>query len=330
MTHQLTSYELEREARIAENKRKAQELGIASITGSLKTIKVMKAVKKSTRKKSNMTHGDVRKSARVRAPVSYCEADYPGRKQEGISQICVRRLLTQGPARNSKPANQTQAGHRRGPVDSGKGVRIQGGRVYDSKLGVCCHWCRQKTLEDHVTCTNPECGGGRRMPLSFCKMCLRNRHGEDVALADASGEWWCPACRGNCGPGCHLCCNCGPCRRKAGMEPTHQIMSLVRGAEFDNVHDYLIHLATGESKEDIAKRKHAFPWGKWVTETNKMPVTVNPTEKAAAGDSMDLHKGPVEDAGCETQAKSSVASDDRQERKAARKQRAMQSLGLIL
>jgi hypothetical protein len=27
--------------------------------------------------------------------------------------------------------------------------------------------CRQKTLEDHVTCTNVNCGNGRRMPLSF-------------------------------------------------------------------------------------------------------------------------------------------------------------------
>ena len=29
--------------------------------------------------------------------------------------------------------------------------RQQGGRVYDSKYGVTCHWCRQKTLEEHVS-----------------------------------------------------------------------------------------------------------------------------------------------------------------------------------
>jgi hypothetical protein len=28
----------------------------------------------------------------------------------------------------------------RRPVDSGKGVRIQGGKVYDSKHGLTCHW----------------------------------------------------------------------------------------------------------------------------------------------------------------------------------------------
>eukprot|EP00967_Tisochrysis_lutea_P009967 scaffold11573_cov18-Tisochrysis_lutea.AAC.2 len=29
----------------------------------------------------------------------------------------------------------------RKPVDSGRGVRIQGGRVYDSRHGITCHWC---------------------------------------------------------------------------------------------------------------------------------------------------------------------------------------------
>ena len=32
-----------------------------------------------------------------------------------------------------------------GPRDSGKGVRIQGGKVYDSASGVTCHWCRRET-----------------------------------------------------------------------------------------------------------------------------------------------------------------------------------------
>ena len=43
----------------------------------------------------------------------------------------------------------------------------QGGRVYDSKYGVTCHWCRQKTLEEHVTCSHPDCGDGRRLAVSF-------------------------------------------------------------------------------------------------------------------------------------------------------------------
>jgi Zinc-finger domain of monoamine-oxidase A repressor R1 len=51
--------------------------------------------------------------------------------------------------------------------DSGLGVRIQGGRVYDSKYGVTCHWCRQKTLEEHVECTSEGCGGGHKLTVTF-------------------------------------------------------------------------------------------------------------------------------------------------------------------
>lgn len=50
------------------------------------------------------------------------------------------------------------------------------------------------------------------------KMCLKNRHGEDVEVAYMSGSWVCPGCRGSCGRGCVQCCNCGPCRKKVGPD----------------------------------------------------------------------------------------------------------------
>eukprot|EP00890_Picochlorum_soloecismus_P004251 jgi/Picsp_1/4827/NSC_02194-R1_protein len=148
--------------------------------------------------------------------------------------------------------------------DSGLGVRNQGGRIYDSKNGITCHWCRQKTVEDHVICTNPDCGGGRTMPVAFCRMCLFNRHGECVIQSSESGKWVCPRCRGSCGNGCELCCNCGPCRKKHGLHPTHQIVKEARKSGFDNVHDYLVHLNTGEDCETIAHRKSQFSWGNFL------------------------------------------------------------------
>lgn len=81
--------------------------------------------------------------------------------------------------------------------------------------------------------------------LRHSKMCLRNRHGEDVVRAEASGIWVCPTCRGTCGEGCRLCCNCGPCRKKAGLAPTHQVIKEARAAGFDNVHDFLVWQSTG-------------------------------------------------------------------------------------
>jgi len=37
-----------------------------------------------------------------------------------------------------------------------------------------------------------------------------------------------------------------------------------RVSGFDNVHDYLVHLKTKETQEQIAKRKHTFDWGTWL------------------------------------------------------------------
>jgi hypothetical protein len=152
-----------------------------------------------------------------------------------------------------------------GGVDSGLGVRVQGGRVYDSRYGVTCHWCRQKTLEAHIECTSQTCGGGSRLRVAFCRMCLRNRHGEDVEQAIASGKWICPVCRGSCGPGCVSCCNCGPCRKRAGLGPTHQIIKQARLAGFTNVHDYLVARETKESPDEISARKVAHAWGNWLS-----------------------------------------------------------------
>ena len=121
-----------------------------------------------------------------------------------------------------------------------------GARVYDSELGVTCHWCRQKTVETHVVCTAEGCGKGR-LPLSFCGMCLRNRHGEDIDDAVASGTWQCPKCRGSCGDGCVTCCNCGPCRKAHGLSPTHQVINQARASGFDNGHDYLVFGTTNQT-----------------------------------------------------------------------------------
>lgn len=106
------------------------------------------------------------------------------------------------------------------------------------------------------------------MPVAFCRMCLFNRHGECVIKCSESGKWVCPRCRGSCGDGCKLCCNCGPCRKKHGLHPTHQIVKEARKAGFDNVHDYLVHLNTDEDCETIAQRKYQFAWGDFLIKKN--------------------------------------------------------------
>ncbi|KAH7307037.1 hypothetical protein KP509_22G043400 [Ceratopteris richardii] len=133
------------------------------------------------------------------------------------------------------------------------GRRVLGGRIYDSVLGVTCHWCRQKTVEDHVFCC--------RCPVAFCGGCLKNRHGEDIEVESQKGvKWTCPRCRGGCGEGCKHCCNCGPCRKAQGLDPTGLLVHTARACGFTNVHDYLINQKTGESEDIIARRKLGKGW----------------------------------------------------------------------
>ena len=136
-----------------------------------------------------------------------------------------------------------------------------------------------------MICTARNCNGGRRLPVAFCRMCLRNRHGEDVDHAVESKNWICPPCRGSCGLGCVLCCNCGPCRKRAGLPPTHQVIKQARSAGISNVHDYLVHLETKEDPSSIAERKHTFPWGKWLSQTR----VETPSSKALDGKHGDLN-----------------------------------------
>ena len=118
------------------------------------------------------------------------------------------------------------------------------------------------------------------MPVSFCGMCLRNRHGEDIDAAVASGAWVCPRCRGSCGEGCVTCCNCGPCRKANGLAPTHQVINLARASGFDNVHDYLVHCSTGATPAQLLERKRSFAWGRWLL-NDFTPAT--PMESDGAG-----------------------------------------------
>ena len=49
-----------------------------------------------------------------------------------------------------------------------------------------------------------------------------------------------------------------------GLAPTGHIIGQAREASFNNVHDFLLHQATGESADMIAARKGAFEWGNWL------------------------------------------------------------------
>ncbi|KAJ6862228.1 hypothetical protein NC652_039152 [Populus alba x Populus x berolinensis] len=109
------------------------------------------------------------------------------------------------------------------------GVRVVGGRIYDSENGKTCHQCRQKTMDFAAACALQK--GNKLCALKFCHKCLLNRYGEkaeDVALLD---DWQCPKCRG--------ICNCSFCMKKRGHKPTGILVHTAKENGFCSVSELL-------------------------------------------------------------------------------------------
>ncbi|KAJ7523981.1 hypothetical protein O6H91_18G071400 [Diphasiastrum complanatum] len=109
------------------------------------------------------------------------------------------------------------------------GVRIIGGRVYDSENGQTCHQCRQKTIEFMAPCKNTS--GDKVCTQKFCPKCLLNRYGENVEEAFELVDWFCPRCRG--------ICNCSICMKKKGCTPTGILTHTAKATGFGSVADFL-------------------------------------------------------------------------------------------
>ncbi|EIE24254.1 hypothetical protein COCSUDRAFT_41519 [Coccomyxa subellipsoidea C-169] len=110
------------------------------------------------------------------------------------------------------------------------------GSVYDSKAGICCHFCRQKKLCGEPECRrcterNPElsclgksectrCGSATGR---FCRACLLVRYGmtlEAVHEEMEAGSWLCPHCYEDDHPDEGWICNSSICMTRRGLKPT--------------------------------------------------------------------------------------------------------------
>ncbi|XP_010528456.1 PREDICTED: uncharacterized protein LOC104805549 [Tarenaya hassleriana] len=109
------------------------------------------------------------------------------------------------------------------------GVRVVGGRIYDSSKGKTCHQCRQKTMDFAAFCTvmkkNKPC------PIKYCHKCLMNRYGEKAEEVALLEEWTCPKCRG--------ICNCSFCMKKRGHQPTGILVHTAKATGFSSVSELL-------------------------------------------------------------------------------------------
>ncbi|KAK9683237.1 hypothetical protein RND81_10G125600 [Saponaria officinalis] len=129
------------------------------------------------------------------------------------------------------------------------GVRVVGGRIYDSQNGKTCHQCRQKTMDFTARCKNMK--NEKQCTIMFCHKCLINRYGEkaeDMAVLD---DWNCPKCRD--------ICNCSFCMKKKGHKPTGILVHAAKATGFTSVSQLLDVKGPNVSKELAVKSKVSSP-----------------------------------------------------------------------
>ncbi|XP_038691598.1 uncharacterized protein LOC119989899 isoform X2 [Tripterygium wilfordii] len=109
------------------------------------------------------------------------------------------------------------------------GVRLIGGRIYDSENGKTCHQCRQKTRDFSAQCKNQK--GKKICSINFCHKCLLNRYGEKAADVALLERWSCPKCKD--------ICNCSFCMKARGHKPTGILAHTAKEHGFCSVSEML-------------------------------------------------------------------------------------------
>ncbi|WZZ06319.1 hypothetical protein YC2023_092240 [Brassica napus] len=97
---------------------------------------------------------------------------------------------------------------------SDPGVRVIGGRIYDSSNGRCCHQVR-------TTITT----------LILSDRFSLDQYGEKAEEVGALVDWRCPKCRG--------ICNCSFCRKKRGQSPTGILTHKAKASGLSSVSELL-------------------------------------------------------------------------------------------
>eukprot|EP00877_Chromochloris_zofingiensis_P012320 jgi/Chrzof1/7341/Cz02g20090.t1 len=230
----ITPYEAERLQRIADNKKRLEEMGVVESARDLvKTIQTTRKPQppRSKTPKARRCHV-VRRSRRLSGTgpeygeikeneeaVTY--SDY----EPGLHDL----LADEGDVSSWKEAKQEQFQENR-CHSTGRGS------IYDSVAGITCHFCRQKKLcgeEDCPRCskrdTSKECIGKSDCSRchsatgKFCRACLLIRYGQelqDVRKQMAEGAWLCPHCYEEEHPDEGWICNSSICMKRRGYKPT--------------------------------------------------------------------------------------------------------------
>ncbi|KAH7433086.1 hypothetical protein KP509_07G054500 [Ceratopteris richardii] len=224
-----TDYEQQRNARIGENKKRMQALGLLELSHSISSIQ-------QTNKRSRKTY-NVSASPPVRSVESTPRrrsSRLQGTPLPSYAEVTtVKEIEITADDRQTQPEIYTEEHEKLlgSYVQEWElfkdGFAEDGTRIYDSVRGKTCHQCRQKTLGLRTTCSR--CCSLRGQ---FCGDCLFMRYGENVMEANNNKDWVCPGCRG--------ICNCSFCRLRKGWAPTGSMYRLAQKLNYKSVAHYLV------------------------------------------------------------------------------------------
>ncbi|KAJ0974937.1 hypothetical protein J5N97_016902 [Dioscorea zingiberensis] len=212
-------YESLREARILENKTRMASLGIndkaEELCSMVNSTKCMKIVRNSPRSQRSLDT-PIRRSERLK----------------GSSATVVESKII--PARKR--------------LFLGRCGSTGRGTIYDSVLGISCHFCRQKTLcweDDCKHCRDgdidapcigkTECSSCHSSNGILCRPCLKVRYGEELEDVRMNKGWMCPHCIEDKGINPFWICNSSICLKKRKMAPTGIAIYQAREMGYESV-----------------------------------------------------------------------------------------------
>ncbi|KAH7652861.1 Zinc-finger domain of monoamine-oxidase A repressor R1 domain-containing protein [Dioscorea alata] len=234
-------YESLREARILENKARMASLGIndkaeelSSLALSTKCVKMSKSSPRTRRVLST----PVRRSERLKGT----SANVTERQLclHGTTDEVTGRELCIVPARKR--------------LFLGRCVSTGRGTIYNSVLGICCHFCRQKTLcweDDCKHCRDgdldqpcigkTDCSSCHSSNGVLCRACLKIRYGEELEDVRRNKNWMCPHCIEEKGINPFWICNSSICLKKRKMAPTGIAIYQAREMGYESVAHLLMY-----------------------------------------------------------------------------------------
>ncbi|PPR99395.1 hypothetical protein GOBAR_AA21270 [Gossypium barbadense] len=221
-----SDYESLRNARIVENQARLASLGVHKTISDLRSI-VSSAKPKGTPLSSSLASNSLRRSNRLRGKAIDFEE-----REEGTDSYSSE-------GKEKRPANAPlvtidDASLQLSPEDSSRRCNRKEGRgsVYNSICGICCHFCRQKTLcaendckrcgnlDVNQPCIKTDCSVCHSSNGVLCRACLKIRYGEELEEVRENKEWMCPHCIEEKGINPYWICNSSLCLKNRKMTQT--------------------------------------------------------------------------------------------------------------